>query len=226
MRLSRNSLIGEILAVFGLQLVLIVLFVHLDRIIGLGGNLHMLVGVVFIALPVLVLDRRGRPYKRYGMALSRPHLDLAWTLAMAAVTFVPIALLAGHVWEIAWQTDLRPWRLVIPDDYPGVALSHLIVVALPEEVFYRGYLMGRLDDIFEPKRTLLGAPVGWSLPLQALLFALGHFLIDFNPGRLMVFFSALAFGWLKAKRQSLGAPVLFHAASNIFMQLLLAGYGR
>jgi membrane protease YdiL (CAAX protease family) len=224
--LSRGQLIREVALVFGVQLVLIVLLIRLDSVIGLGGNLHVVVGVVFIALPVLVLDRRGRPYQRYGMRFQKLHLDLLWTLCVAAVTFVPIALVAPHVWEIVWHTQLRPWRFVVPKGFFEVALSHLLVVALPEEVFYRGYLLGRLDDIFPQKITLLGARVGWSLPLQAALFALGHFLVDFNPGRLMVFFSALAFGWLKARRQSLGAPVLFHAASNIFMQLFLAGYGR
>jgi membrane protease YdiL (CAAX protease family) len=224
--LSRKALIREVLVVFGAQLVLVVLLVQLDRIVGFGGNLHVLVGVVFIVLPLAVLDRRGRPYRRYGMTLEKPHFDLLWTLIAAVVTFIPVAIFASSVWEVAWQTELGSWRFVWPEEYPEVALSHLLVVALPEEVFYRGYLMGRLDDVFEPKRNLLGARVGWSLPIQAALFALGHFLIDFNPGRLTVFFSALAFGWLKARRRSLGAPVLFHAASNIFMQLLLAGYGR
>ncbi len=217
---------NEVLVVFGVQLLLIVTLVQLDGLIELGGNLHALVGVIFILLPIIVLDRRGRPYQRYGITLRRVHLDLSWTLVAAVITFLPIALLASYVWEIAWRTELPSWRFVMPAGFFEMAASHLLVVALPEEVFYRGYLMGRLDDIFPPSVPLLGARVGWSLPLQAVLFALGHFLVDFNPGRLMVFFPALAFGWLKAKRRSLGAPVLFHAASNIFMQLLLAGYGR
>jgi membrane protease YdiL (CAAX protease family) len=224
--LSRKALVTEIIAVFGLQLAIIVTLVQLDNILGFGGNLHVLVGVVFIALPVMILDRRGRPYYRYGMRVDKVHVDLFFTLAAAAVTFIPIALLASYVWEFVWDTNLRPWRFVLPAGYPGVAISHLLVVALPEEVFYRGYIMGRLDDIFPKKINIIGAKIGWSLPIQAVLFALGHFLVDFNPGRLAVFFSALAFGWLKTRRQSLGAPVLFHAASNIFMQLLLAGYGR
>ena len=67
--------------------------------------------------------------------------------------------------------------------------------------------------------------VGWALPLQAALFAAGHFLVDLNPQRLGVFFPALAFGWLRAKRKSMVAPVAFHAASNIFMDLFRAGLG-
>jgi hypothetical protein len=106
-----------------------------------------------------------------------------------------------------------------------MAISHLIVVALPEEFFYRAYLMGRLDDIFKGRIRLLGVNVGWALLIQAALFALGHFVVDFNPSRLGVFFPALAFGWLRAKRNTIVAPILFHTASNIFMEIFRAGYG-
>ena len=106
-----------------------------------------------------------------------------------------------------------------------VALSHVVVVSLPEEFFYRGYLMGRLDEIFEKRVNVLGAKVGWSLLVSSFAFGLGHVLVDFNPARFMVFFSALAFGWLKARTGSIVAPIMFHAASNVFMEIFRAGYG-
>jgi len=98
-------------------------------------------------------------------------------------------------------------------------------VALPEEIFYRGYVLGRLDDIFRGRVRLLGARVGWGLVIQAVLFALGHYLVDLEPQRLAVFFPALAFGWLRLRQGSVVAPVLLHAGANIFMELLRAGYG-
>jgi len=93
------------------------------------------------------------------------------------------------------------------------------------QFFYRGYLMGRLDDIFRGRIRLLGARVGWGLLIQAALFAVGHFLVDLNPQRLGVFFPALAFGWLRARRGTIVAPVVFHAAANVFMEVFRAGYG-
>ena len=101
----------------------------------------------------------------------------------------------------------------------------LLVVALPEEFFYRGYVMGRLDDIFRGRISVLGVTVGWSLLIQAVLFAVGHFIIDLNWQRLAVFFPALAFGWLRQRTGGLLAPVLFHGMSNIFMGLFRAGLG-
>ncbi|MBW2277225.1 MAG: CPBP family intramembrane metalloprotease [Deltaproteobacteria bacterium] len=214
----------ELIAVFACQLVLVAGLVQLDRIFSLGGYLHALVGLVFIFLPVFVLDRRGKPYKRYGLTFGKPKslgIDLLFVLGAIAICFPPIVLGAPTFWGIGE----RVWSFAWPEGYPGVALSHLLVVALPEEFFYRGYLMGRLDDIFRGRINLLGARVGWSLLIQAALFAVGHFLVDLNPERLGVFFPALAFGWLRARRGSIVAPVAFHAAANVFMEVFRAGYG-
>ncbi len=211
----------EVTLIFLLQLVLIVGLVWIDKAFSLFGSLHALVGVVFILLPVIVLDRRDKPYARYGLHRGRPLGDLGWAIGAMVLTFTPLVFASPVFWGIA---D-RSWQFAWPDGYPSVALSHLIVVALPEEFFYRGYLMGRLNDIFRGRIRLLGAEVGWALLIQAAAFAVGHYLTDFNPSRLGVFFPALAFGWLRAKRGSIGAPIFFHAASNIFMEILRTGYG-
>ncbi len=218
---NRRGLIKEIGAIYTLQIVLIAALVQGDRLIGLGGALHLLVAVVFIALPIFVLDRTGRPYLRYGICWGRPFADTLVAILAMALLFPPVALLAPWVWGM----DSPDWRFVWPEGYPGVGLSHIVVVALPEEIFYRGYLMGRLDDVFGGRKRLLRCDVGWGLPLQAILFALGHFLIDLNPGRLAVFFPALVFGWLRLKRKSIFAPVVFHAGSNIFMETFRSGLG-
>ncbi len=215
---------------FLIQLGVVMGLVHLDRVLPLGGMLHALVGVIFILLPMLVLDRRDRPYQRYGIAWGNTPKDIVSAVAAMAVLF-PLVVGATHLGFLVlgpgmWGLKtVPPWQFAWPAGYPTVAISHLIVVALPEEVFYRGYLMGRLDDIFTGRIRILGTKVGWSLPIQALLFGVGHVLVDFNPERFMVSFSALAFGWLRANRGTILAPVLLHAASNIFMEVFRAGYG-
>jgi len=214
----------EVAAVFAGQLALVAGLVQLDRVFSLGGYLHALVGLVFVFLPVIVLDRRGKPYRRYGLTFGTPAgvgIDLLFVVGAAAICFPPIVLGAPTFWGIGDRVYEFAW----PEGYPGVALSHLLVVALPEEFFYRGYLMGRLDDIFRGRINLLGARVGVGLLLQAALFAIGHFLVDLNPQRLGVFFPALAFGWLRARRGTIVAPVAFHAAANVFMEVFRAGYG-
>jgi membrane protease YdiL (CAAX protease family) len=219
--LSQGSLKVEVAVVFLLQLLLVAALVRFDQFFSLGGNLHTLVGMLFILLPVLVLDRRDRPYNRYGIKVGKPHVDLLWVLGAAAVTFPLIALGAPTVWGLENAT----WNFAWPKGYPGLALVQIVIVALPEEFFYRGYILGRLNDIFTSRINLLGVKVGFGFILQAVLFAMGHYLIDFHPGRLAVFFPALVFGWLRLKRGTIVAPVLFHAASNIFMEIFRAGYG-
>jgi len=217
----------ELLAAVAVQTGLVFLLVRIDERVSLAGTLHALVGLVFIVVPVVVLDRRGRPYGRYGLVLRARALpkDLLWALRAAAVFFAPLVFLSPLFWERCMGATLQPFSFAWPEGYPEVALSHLAVVALPEEFFYRGYLMGRLDDIFRGRIGLLGARVGGGLLIQAALFALGHFLMDLNPSRLAVFFPALAFGWLRARTGGIAAPVLFHAASNVFMGFLTTGYG-
>ncbi|HUU21081.1 MAG TPA: CPBP family intramembrane glutamic endopeptidase [Phycisphaerae bacterium] len=220
-----RGLAAELALVFAVQLALVAGLVRLGDVLPLGGTVHALVALVFVFLPVLVLDRRGKPYARYGIALGRPARDLPFALGLMALLFVPIALGAGPFWTWAFHLRLPEWSFAWPSHYPEAALSHLLVVALPEEIFYRGYVLGRLDDIFRGRVRLLGARVGWGLVIQAVLFALGHYLVDLEPQRLAVFFPALAFGWLRLRQGSVVAPVLLHAGANIFMELLRAGYG-
>lgn len=99
---------------------------------------------------------------------------------------------------------------------------HLGLVALPEEWFFRGYLQSRLDDRFGTPVRLLGAHVGVGVVLAAAAFALLHPILLPGIDRLLVFFPALLFGWLRARGGNIGAAVVVHAGSN----LLLAMIGR
>jgi membrane protease YdiL (CAAX protease family) len=91
------------------------------------------------------------------------------------------------------------------------------LVALPEEHFFRGYLQGRLDLRWGTPWRLLGVPVGWGLPATALAFALLHPILIPGVSRLLVFFPALLFGWLRAREGSLGAAVIVHAGCNLLL---------
>jgi uncharacterized protein len=107
--------------------------------------------------------------------------------------------------------------LVLPPRFWEQILAQVVVVAIPEEVFYRGFVMGRLEDALPSRSRLLGVAVGWPLVIQAGLFGLGHFLVDWNPLRLGVAIPALAFGFLRNAGGSIVAPVIFHASANLLM---------
>jgi membrane protease YdiL (CAAX protease family) len=111
-------------------------------------------------------------------------------------------------------------HLRLPEGFLVLALSQILVVAVPEEVFFRGYLMSRFEERFPSQRRLWGAAVGWPLLITSVLFALGHFLVDFQPARLAVFFPALAFGWMRSRSGSVAPGALFHALCNLLSEVL------
>ena len=145
---------------------------------------------------------------------------LLWALGLALLFLPPFWL--GFVW---W------WHIRVPFHAPnlqtlGSDLSgQLLVIALPEETFYRGYLQSALDEVFEPRWRLFGAQLGPALILTSVLFALGHLSTEFNAARLAVFFPSLAFGYLRARTGGVGAGLIFHALCNLFASYLGQGYG-
>jgi uncharacterized protein len=102
--------------------------------------------------------------------------------------------------------------------------GQLMIIALPEEAFYRGYLQSRLDEALPQRVRVFGASVGPALIVSSVIFALGHFATIREPARLAVFFPSLVFGWLRARTGGIGAGVVFHASCNVFSELLGKGY--
>ena len=62
------------------------------------------------------------------------------------------------------------------------------------------------------------------LLVTSLIFALGHFATIRQPARLAVFFPSLLFGWLRYRTKGIGAGLAFHAACNVFSELLGKGF--
>ena len=145
---------------------------------------------------------------------------LLWALGMALLFLPPFWL--GFLW---W------WRIRVPFHAPrwdslGSDFSgQLLVIALPEEAFYRGYLQSALDEVYKPRWRVLGAELGPGFLLTSALFALGHLCTEFNGARLAVFFPSLVFGYLRARTRGVGAGLVFHALCNLFASYLGQSYG-
>lgn len=122
----------------------------------------------------------------------------------------------GNSHEVQAARDLV-WLL-------NFVLTQLLLVALSEEIFYRGYLQTRLDEAFPPRRRILGAPIGISLVITSIVFALTHLAAHRSPVVLAVFFPSLIFGWLRARTGSIVGSVAFHGLCNIWVQLLAVHY--
>ena len=195
---------------------------HLGALIPL---VHTHAGTVAAALqlyvPVMLIDRRGVTAKSLGLDAAGWRRDLLIVVALAAAITVPFAI--GHH---LWQTLLyaRPFTLRAPDDLLGSLASQILVVALPEELYFRGYLQGRLEVLWPARRRLFGVPFGAAILTASAVFALAHFVGEYRFDRLGPFFPALLFGLLRTRTSSILAPVLLHAYCNILGDVLWTFY--
>ncbi len=139
-------------------------------------------------------------------------------LAAAALIY-PCFWVGFRVW---WNVgEFRPAPL---GELPSMALGELLVIALPEEAFYRGYLQTSLERELGKSVKVLGARVGVGVLVTSAIFALGHLLTELSPARLAVFFPSLVFGFLRARTGGIGSSLLFHAMCNLFSWYLLKSY--
>jgi uncharacterized protein len=194
------------------------------------------VGLAFLLATYLLVLRRDNPtVRRYGLALgglfeserlslrrlaSAAGAAFAWAFGVAAIVF--------PLFWFGWVAWWKPESGFVPAPPHGVwedSLGQLLVIALPEEAFYRGYLQSALDDAWPKRVRVLGAELGPSLLVTSALFALGHLATDVDANRLAVFFPALLFGWLRARTGGIGASVLLHAFANLFSAYLARSYG-
>jgi len=190
-------------------------------------NLHkyfipLIIYVALISLIFLMMRFVSGPYVVSVSAvlmLSVPFIlktdmsDLGWDrkgvltgiAASIVILLIYIAVLAGY--GLYSGNPLTFNRL----SYSFI-LVQLLLVALPEEVFFRGYLQQKLGN------TLKGVVA------VSFLFALGHFVTLCLGGghglsacsqAVLTFFPSLVMGYLYLRTGTLWASIIFHFLANI-----------
>ncbi len=200
---------------------------------GPAGKVAATVG--FLYLPLYASRRRGEDWAEFGFSARRLKADFVQFLGVAAVIF-PL-FIAGYV-AFVWLWPQLPGELTriftpyrvaphfefrLPPRFAEWVIDDLFVVAIPEELFYRGYIQTRLRDAWPKGRMFLGARLGPAFWLTAVLFALGHLAV-FQVWRLAVFFPALLFGWMRERSNSIIGPALLHGTSNLLIKVLDASF--
>lgn len=198
-----------------------------------AGKIAATVG--FLYLPLIAGRARGEDWAEFGLSTRRLGADVKQFLGVAAVIF-PL-FIGGYV-AFTWLWPQLPAQLLhvltpyvqaprfdfrLPDRFAEWVIDDLFVVAVPEELFYRGYIQTRLRDAWPQGRMFLGARLGPAFWVTAVLFALGHLAI-FEVWRLAVFFPALLFGWMRERSNSIVGPALLHASSNLLIKILDASF--
>jgi membrane protease YdiL (CAAX protease family) len=207
----------EVVIIWAVAIGIILIFKLMSSIPFIQENLWGIAGLVFLFLPLEYLYRKKENPALFGITWKGLGKGLLWAGLLMAVTFPPY--IPAYKWWFArgdfdFHLPLTFWKEIV---------GFFLLVALPEEVFYRGFMQTRLDTIFKGRVNILGAQVGWALVITAAFFAIGH-LVEPRPDKLGTFFPGLVFGWLRARTGSIGGAVVFHAMCNIWAQFLRYGY--
>lgn len=203
----------------------------------LGHVGSALVAITLLYAPVIVAWRRHEELATYGLVSAPLGKNLLLGLGVPLFIVFPLFALGYFAfYEVVCGTglaDLAPPGMcaryggvdhvtapVIDSALLQFALVQLIVVALPEELLFRGCLLYLLEQAIPPKRRFLGGGIGWALFISAFMFALIHIPKNGDPRDLATFFPGLLFGWMRSATGSILAPTLAHASSNVLVQVL------
>lgn len=211
--------------------------VRLPLTIPLVGHVgSALVALLFLYVPSEIARRRGEDVADYGFALGSVGRGLGHAALAMALLFPLFAAGTVAFYELACETGLAALAPAgLCARYQGLEAIHapaldlrflefcavqLVVVALPEELFFRGMLLSLWTRAMPARRRLAGVPFGWAAVLSSAAFAVVHLPRDGDPRALATFFPGLLFAYLRLRTGSLLAPILTHAGANILIRLL------
>lgn len=180
----------------------------------IGNNLMLITSALLIYMPIAALYRRKESFDFFEKNLSQVFYSLKILLLTVLVIF-PLLFFFNHFFQkVIFHADYH--SAIKSTSLWTVFFFHTLVVAFPEEFFFRGYLLKRFQQYFQDQKMFLGVRVGAGFFLTAFIFAISHSLITLRWWHFSIFFPALVFGWLREKTNGLVAPILFHALSNVF----------
>lgn len=149
--------------------------------------------------------------------------SMATFLLMALAVF-PLAFVINHFYQLwFWSAAFHVSR---ESAWFVYVITQVLLVAFPEEFFFRGYMQEALARLMPTSTRFWGASFGRPQIIIAAIFALSHSLIQMRWWHAFIFFPALAFGWLKERTGSIWAGVLFHASCNLFSYWVYLHYGQ
>lgn len=211
--LVRRKIFKQTLWVWFFSMVAIRIFHELQRFRGLQDYTLVLTAAVLIYLPVWVYHRRKEQVRFFEENHQELLRSLGWFLLTSAVIFPIIEVGDRYFQAIFFNAHY------VGGNYKGLAtfaFFQLLLVAIPEEIFYRGYVQPQLNRVWGRPWKLFGAHFGKSLIFTSLLFAFSHSLIQLKWWHFSIFFPSLAFGWLRERTGTVTAGALFHTLSNTF----------
>lgn len=177
--------------------VFVILIIFLSKFF-LFSNYVTSIAAVLMLLPILLKADGG--FFKY---------DLKGILLGLGVSAVLLSIYTAVIFLYGLYAGQK---LVINSLPVAFILTQLLMVALPEEVFFRGYLQNKLGNNIK------------GIIIVSLLFAVGHFItlclggghnIAICSQAILTFFPSLVMGYLYLKTKTLWASIIFHFFANI-----------
>jgi membrane protease YdiL (CAAX protease family) len=168
---------------------------------------------VWLSLPLLPLLRQRLPLAPHGYDVR------SWRRASTRLLLVALGILGVFTAGVGgwrWLTETHP---VLDGNALSfeIILLQLVWVAVPEELFFRGYIQQRLYDCISQRGARQHTV---AVLLGAVLFALAHIMVAPGWRRAAVFFPGCIMGWLRIYSQGLLASTLFHWLANLLALVL------
>lgn len=171
-------------------------------------NVHSGLATVGHILPLLfIIWASGDGWTAFGLGRVRWHVDGA----IAITLFVLLCILALLPFQWPMQPIPEELRATMMPKGPGIALSIIfmaVVGAFFEELFFRGYLISRLEEIT--------GNIWIGVVASSIVFAYGH-LYQGVIATLGILGFGLVFGMFYVGRRNIWPLAVAHAAYNIFL---------
>ena len=179
--------------------------------------LGVIAAVVFLYIPIALLFVKKQLPGAYG--ISKKGFGKSIARALLAVIVLFPAYIAGFYVYMRYAYNLHlsytTAGFIREPQTVLFILNMLLMVAIPEEIFYRGYLQSELCRCDKRTVNLFGVRAGMSFLIVNALFAAGHLVVLPDIARLAVFFPGLVFSWLREKDDNIAGPVVFHWLSDV-----------
>jgi hypothetical protein len=185
-----------------------------------GSASHVASALLALAVIARVLTARGRAidWRQWGLVFDLHHRRTRRSLAVIVAVigaFVAVELTLFATDKVTAAQVGEPQAPLLE-----ALLYQLVVVAVAEELAFRGVLQGAIDRLAPGGVRILGAGLGWGALVSLATFSLGHMLrVQLEPLQVSfafhgALFNAAVFVWLRAYTGSIWPAVALHGLWN------------
>ena len=167
--------VGRIKAVWRILIFVFLLSVSISPLLLIGNSYLQFVGASFILILGLYLNSKyldKRDFQGSGLVLKKQTFTYLVIGILIGMLSVVSMLLIGKTTGIISVSEI----ISVPEPTFLIAFAFkMLLVAILEETFFRGYLITNLYDGFKSKKTSKKQALLISLVISSLLFGLAHF---------------------------------------------------